>query len=103
MQAFLPVDNATVTVSASTTTARGEIKKRPTGSYQLRLFNGLSDTVFYKLGDSTVEATSADVPLPAGAVEVITVKNSDNDPDTHVAVIAASGTGSVYASTGNGL
>ncbi|TAJ70707.1 MAG: hypothetical protein EPO51_16595 [Phenylobacterium sp.] len=102
-KAFMPVDNATVTVSVSTSSQPGAIKSRPTGAFQLRLHNSLAGLVFYRVGDSGVQATAADVPLPAGAVEVITVKNSDSRPDTHIAFIAASGAGAVYASTGNGI
>jgi len=100
----MPVDDATVTVSVSASSTPGvAIKSRPTGAFQLRLHNALAGVVFYRVGDSTVQATSADVPLPAGAVEVITVKNNDRRQDTHIAFVAASGTGSAYASTGVGL
>jgi hypothetical protein len=101
--AFMPVDSATVAVSVTTSSQLAAIKSRPTGAFQLRLHNALAGVVFYRVGDSNVQATSGDVPLPAGAVEVITVKNSDSRPDTHIAFIAGSGSGSAYASTGNGI
>ena len=103
MTPFWPIDNATAKVSVSSTSARGAIKSVPTGKFQLRLHNALSEAVFYALGDSSVTAATTDVPLPAGAVEVITVQNSDKNPLTHVAFISASGTGSAYASTGYGI
>jgi hypothetical protein len=103
MQPFHPIDDATVTVSVTSSTARGAIKKAPSGKFALRLHNALSEAVFYALGDATVEATTSDVPLPSGAVEVVTVENADRNPITHVAFISASGTGSAYASTGYGL
>lgn len=103
MQPFHPVDNATAAISASTTTASAEVKKRPDGAYQIRIHNAASALAFYRIGDSAVEAASSDVPLPAGAVEVVTVQNNDADPETHVAAILASGTGSVYVTTGAGL
>jgi len=102
-KAFMPVDNATVMVGVSTSWMAGAIKGRPSGPFQLRLYNALASAVFYRVGDSSVQATSADVPLPPGAVEIITVRNADARPDTHIAFVAASGSGSVYASTGNGL
>lgn len=103
-KAFMPVDNATVTVSVSASSTPGvAIKGRPTGAFQLRLHNALAGVIFYRVGDASVQASTADVPLPAGAVEVITVKNSDSRQDTHIAFVSASGAGSAYASTGNGL
>lgn len=101
---FHPVDDATVTVAVSGTTARGAIKKAPTGAFQLRLHNALTEVIFYRPGDSSVTTTVAQgTPLPAGAVEVITIENSDALPVTHVAFISASGSGSAYASTGRGI
>jgi hypothetical protein len=102
-KAFMPVDNATVTASVSAASGAWGIKGRPSGTFQLRLHNALSGVVFYRIGDSSVQATTADLPLPAGAVEVITVRNLEARPDTHIAFIAASGAGAAYASTGYGL
>lgn len=102
-KAFMPVDNATVTASVSAGSVAWAIKGRPSGPFQLRVHNGLSGVVFYRIGDANVQATPADVPLPAGAVEVITLRNPDARPETHIAFIAPSGSGAAYASTGYGL
>ena len=103
MIAFHPIDRATTTISASTTSARGAIAKQPSGRHQLRLTNATGQTAFYRLCDSDDDATTADIPLPDGAVEVVTVENAEKLPITHVAVILAAGSGSFYVSTGRGL
>jgi hypothetical protein len=103
MDPFHPVDDATTTIAASTASVRGAIKKRPTGEFQIRIHNAAAALAFYRIGDSTVVATNTDIPLPAGALEVVTVMDSDATPETHVAAILASGTGSIYITSGAGL
>lgn len=103
MRPFHPADDATTTISGSVSTARGEIKKRPSGAFQLRIFNGGTTLAFIRVGDVAVEAAATDLPLAGGASLIITVLNSDSDPDTHVAAILASSTGSIYVSTGRGI
>lgn len=100
---FFPIDDATGSISGATSTASAAIKKQPSGKHQLRLYNAGSATVFYALGGSAVEAAVTDVPLPSGAIEVITVENADASPLTHVAAITASGTATLYLSTGRGI
>lgn len=103
-RAFQPIDGSTVSINASTTSAVGAIAKQPTGSHQLRIANLTTAVAYYKVGTSSaVVATTADVPLPAGGVEVITVRNPMAAPETHVAVDLASGTGVVALTTGDGL
>lgn len=103
MEPFNPADNATVTISAGASSQSQAIKKRPTGKFQVRIHNAAATLCFYRFGDSTVTAANTDVPLPAGAVEVVTVENRDASAETHMAVILASGSGSVYVTTGAGL
>lgn len=103
MESFHPLDRATTTISASTSSARGAIARQPTGRHQVRLCNATGQTAFYRLCDSDDNATTADVPLPDGGVEVVTVGNADAAPITHVAVILATGSGSFYVTTGRGL
>jgi len=103
MEPFHPVDDATTTLAAGTTSVRAAIKKRPTGEFQIRIHNAAAALCFYRIGDDAVTATSTDVPLPSGAIEVVTLDNPDADPETHIAAILASGTGSVYVTTGGGL
>lgn len=103
MKAFAPIDRATTTIAASTASARGAIAKQPTGRHQVRIANASGQLAYYRPCRSTEDATTADTPLPDGAVEVITVENSDASPITHVAVILGAGSGAVYITTGFGL
>lgn len=100
MKPFAPNDNATSSVSATTSTASSALKRVPTGPFSLRLYNAGAVAVFYRLGGSAVTAAATDVPLAAGATEVITVNSTDKDPLTHIAAITASSTATLYATTG---
>jgi len=102
MQPFHPVDDATASISATTTSARAAIKKPRTGQFQLRLANTGSALVRYRVGGSTVDAAATDPALPAGAVEVITV-NGGRNADTHVAAKTDSGSSTLEITTGSGL
>ena len=103
MKPFTPAPGATASISATTTSARAAILQRPTGAHQLRLFNPGPSTVFWTYGDGAVTAATTDVPLPAGAIEVVTLSNPASAPVTHVAAITASGTATLYVTTGQGL
>jgi len=102
-KAFHPIDRATTTISASTSSARGAIAKQPSGRHQVRLNNATGQRAFYRLCTVSDDATTADIPLEAGALEVVTVNNTDRAPITHVAVILSTGSGSFYVSTGHGI
>jgi hypothetical protein len=103
MRPFAPVDDATASISVTTTTARAAIDGAPQGEFQLRLYNAGTATAFYALGNSSVEAAATDVPLPSGAIEVITITNPQQNPVTHIAAITASSTATLYVTTGNGI
>ncbi|MFZ5720311.1 MAG: hypothetical protein ACOY5Y_12725 [Pseudomonadota bacterium] len=103
MKPFIPVDDATATISATTSSASAAIKAQPTGAHQLRLFNAGSATVFWAAGAAAVTAATSDIPLPAGAIEVITLPNGTVGPATHIAAITESGTATLYVTTGQGL
>lgn len=103
MNPFCPIDNATASVSVTSSSAASLIKADPEGSFQLRLYNAGTATVFYAVGDEDVTAAVTDVPLPSGAIEVITVQNPQSSPVTHIAAITASSTATLYASTGFGI
>lgn len=103
MKPFAPASAGTSSISVTTTSARAAVKQQPTGAHQLRLFNAGTATVFWAFGDGTAVATTGDMPLPAGAIEVLTLPNASNAPTTHVAAITASGTATLYMTTGQGL
>lgn len=71
----------------------------------LRIFNDSDVTAFVALGDSTVAAviptgsTLGAIPIAAGRETGITVKGAP----THIAAIAASGSGNLYITQGNGI
>ena len=99
MQAFSPV-GATVTRAVTTTTANVALTT-PAGSggFDVRLYNLGPSLVFFRFGGSDVEATTAFTPLPAGQTEVF----SAGPGVTHVAAITATGTATLYATTGRGV
>jgi len=103
MQSFQPIKASTVAVAASTSSSSGAIARQPTGSHQLRIANIGASLGRYAVGDSTVVATAASPALPAGAVEVVTVRNNSNNPETHVAFLTDSGTTTMEITTGHGL
>lgn len=103
MRSFSPTDDATASISVTTSTAASALKKAGGGAFQLRILNDGSATAFIAFGASGVEAAVTDYPVPAGAIEVITIQNPDKDPVTHAAAITASGTATVYLTTGDGI
>lgn len=104
MKPFSPLDDATASITASTGGAdRAAIKQQPTGSHQLRLYNAGAATVFWAAGNASVTAALTDIPLPAGALEVVTLANPTNNPATHVAAVTSSGTAVLYVTTGQGI
>lgn len=100
---FQPIDESTVAISATTASGRAAILKQPTGKHQLRLANNSATAVRYRVGGSAVAATAASPVLPAGAVEVVSVQNSTNNPQGFVAAITDSGTATLEITTGAGL
>lgn len=104
MTPFHWVEDSTLKIDVSTTSATGALLKVPTGQTQIRVFNGATVPVFVKKGtDSTVTATTSALPLAPGGVEVFTFTNPAAAPVTHVAAITASGSGSIYITVGTGL
>lgn len=104
MQPFHPVPGSTVSISATNVTGSVALAGAPnTGKFQLRIYNAGAATIFFNRGNSSVTATTSNMPLPSGAVEVITIANPANDPVTHVAAITSSGTATVYFTVGWGI
>ena len=103
MKPFAPIDDATASISATTSSASAPIKQQPTGTHQVRLYNAGSATVFWAVGNGVATASATDVPLPAGAIEVITISNAAAAPATHICAITASGAATLYVTTGEGL
>lgn len=98
MTPFTPGD-ATAKVTAATTSARVKVAEA-SSVVQIRLYNSGSVTAFLAFGGSTIDATlAAGMPLPPGAVEVVSFSTGD---DVYLAGITVSGTADVYATPGVG-
>ena len=100
---FEPIANTTVALSATTTSGstRVALLGRPAeGKFQLRMCNEGPNTARIRFGGSDVTAVATNYPLPAGAIEVITLDAADV---SHAAAITASGTAAVSLTTGDGV
>lgn len=99
MKPFSTFGLATVNIAATTTAASVALNKRNDAeSCQVEIYNAGSATVFIRKGDSTVTATTSSRPLPAGAMVIDSVGSGV----THLSAITASGTATVYFTTGEG-
>lgn len=97
-QAFAPMDGATVTISVSSSSQRVALAK----DGPVRIFNNGTATVWIRCGNSSVVATTSDIPIPAGAIEVDTF-NMPTTTGLNCAAIAAGSTGNVYFTPGIGI
>ena len=88
---------ATTSSSATALTLPTQASATPR-KIQVRMYNAGTATVFVHFGTSGVAATTGNMPLPSGAIEVISVPEGT----THAATITSSGTGTVYFTAGLG-
>lgn len=90
--------SATKTIAASTTTASASVSTMDNGKV-FRIFNSTAAIAFIRIGRSgrIGNAVNTDMPIAAGQIEFIACTEKD---DT-VAVLLASGTGSVYITKGD--
>lgn len=103
MKAFRPAPDSTVSIAATTASASAAIAgSAGRGEFTVRVYNAGSATVFVKFGDTITTATTSNMPIPAGAVEVFSVQDSDGSAN-YVAAITASGSATVYVTTGEGI
>lgn len=84
------------TVSLAVTTTTGRVATVGDAS-TIRIYNAGTATVFVKFGGSSVTAATTDMPIPAGVVETFRTGTL-----THVAAITASGTATLYVTSGEG-
>lgn len=104
MKPFHWLEGATASISATTSSANVAIGKPPTGAFQIRVHNAGSSTAFIAKGtSSSVTAATTGLPVPSGAIEVLTLNNTEKSPITHMAAITATGTATVYFTTGAGI
>lgn len=103
---FQPLNGSTVSLSASTSSSSVTLVGLPSGGggskRQFRLHNAGSVLVFVVQGVcSGLTATTASLPIPAGAVEVLSFDASDTR--ACLAGITTSGTATLYVTTGEGI
>jgi hypothetical protein len=104
MKSFSPLAGATVTLSAGAASSSVALAGPPSGSFQVRIHNAGSATAFVRFGAADIEASAdADLPVPPGAVEVMTLDNPARDPITHAAAITETGSATLYVTPGRGL
>lgn len=95
-QGFTPIE--TKTLSATTTSSSASFTAA-TGVLvtQMRVYNAGTDLVFIRWGVGAQTAVATDTPIPSGAIEVFNKGLADT-----VAVIASTGTATVYVTAGEG-
>ena len=96
--AFKP-SRPSASISATTSSARVALNTSYV-TMQVRIYNAGTATAFVTFGDSSVTALATDMPVPSGMVEVVTVEVGGVP---YAAAITASGTATVYFTTGEGL
>jgi len=100
--------NPTVNLGATTSSGRVALTAFDPALGTVKLYNSGTVDVFVNFGDSSVTAaTTTSMPLKGGNTEVFGVGDSMRDPSvttapTHVAMITASGSATVYATSGVG-
>lgn len=97
-QAFAPLDGATVSISVSASSQRVAIGK----DGPVRMMNNGTATVWVRCGDNTVVATTNDIPVPSGSVEVLSFNRTTTN-SLNCAAIAAGATGIIYFTPGIGI
>ena len=99
-EAFLPATGSTVNISVASSSANVQVTGTGTsGVSQVRIMNDGTATVWIKHGtDNTVTATISNLPIGAGATEVLSFQNP-----CWIAAIAAGSTGKIYFTPGSGL
>ncbi len=104
MTPFRPIPNGTISLAAATSSASAALAGTPrSGRFQVRIVCTGSTPFFLRFGVAGLSASTADIPFPAPCDEVLTVANRDDNPITHVAGLTASGTATVYLTTGDGI
>jgi hypothetical protein len=89
--------NATVAIAATPTSARSQLAG---SGEQLRIANKGPNAAFVAFGNSSLTATTADLQILAGTVELFT--NPDNKGGYVAAICAAGETATLTFTTGDG-
>jgi hypothetical protein len=97
------LDGATVSITTGNTSANIALAKMPTGRTQVRLASNCATWMNARKGASSgAVATTADLPIAPGEIEVLTIDNEPNAPITYMAMISPAGSCTLYVTTGSG-
>ncbi len=100
LSAFSPA-GATATLAVTGTTGRVALTAKPaTAEITIIVQNIDTQIAFIQLGSSTVEATTASMPIQPGSGVVLSTNYTQN---THIAAITATGTTTLYITSGTGI
>lgn len=95
------------TVNLAVTSTTGNVALPGRVSYnklQVRLYNAGGATAFVNCGGSTVTASATtDIPIPAGAVEVMTLDFPATVTTPYIAAVTSAGTATLYITPGDGV
>ena len=98
---FKPETSKAVGITIAATSARVQL---PRGYSHFRLHNDSDETLYLKLGDSTVAATASatgNMTIGTGVVEVLTLQ-SPADGTVYLAAIGSGATGTLGVTPGEG-
>jgi hypothetical protein len=102
MEVFTPLPKGSKHLSASSTTARVELRKEGQPLRVVTVYHSLGEELFGAFGGSSITATTGaagyDQVIPSGQLIRLRVP----DGATHFAGVTASASGTVYISTGGG-
>jgi len=102
-RAFAPGQTKSLSVTTTSASVALGMSQGPV-RLQVRIYNAGGSTAFVRFGSSagTVTAVTTDMPVPAGAIEVFTVFNTDGYTITAAAITSA-GTATLYFTAGTGM
>ena len=99
---FVPAGTVNIAATTSSQNVAQNIGSNGVGERpQVRVYNGGTTLAFINFGDAAVTATASHIPIPPGA-SIPVEKFSVPFGATHVACILASGSGTVYFTSGFG-
>ena len=94
----LPFRPAADTITMAVTATSSETTALRDQGNQVRLYNAGPNVAFIRFGVTALTATTADMPIPAGAVEVLTKGGASRA----AAICAGTGTATLYLTVGEG-
>jgi hypothetical protein len=97
---FAPIAGSTVSINVSASSQSVKLNKHG----QTRIANQGSAWVWIAAGDSTITATTGNIPIAPGSVEVLTFdRPGGTTGELYIAAIAAGTTGLISFTSGGGV